>query len=248
MLLARDDACVMRKLFTFKNKRHMPKWLAVALSYLLRVVGWTYRVTIEDPAGVLDAVLSGERFVLAMWHNRILFAPVLVPRRHLEHVAVLISASRDGEYIATIARQFGLQVVRGSSSRGALGALLGLRQKLDAGDSVLLTVDGPRGPRYCVHPGAAALSLHCGAPLVPMSINARHCWHAASWDRLQIPWPFTRVTVRFGRPLALPRGCSAEAGSEMLRQAMLEISRIPDGAKPPPSHPAGPGVIGGEGG
>ena len=131
---------------------------------------------------------------------------------------------------------------------GALGALLGLRQKLDAGDSVLLTVDGPRGPRYCVHPGAAALSLHCGAPLVPMSINARHCWHAASWDRLQIPWPFTRVTVRFGRPLALPRSCSAEAGSEMLRQAMLEISRSPDGAKPPPARPAGPGVIGGEGG
>ena len=65
MLLARDDAFVMRKLFTFKNKRHMPKWLAVALSYLLRVAGWTYRVTIEDPAGVMDAVLSGERFVLA---------------------------------------------------------------------------------------------------------------------------------------------------------------------------------------
>ncbi len=217
-----------RKFFTFKNKRHLPTWLAVVLSWFLRLVGMTYRVKFDDPHGVLDKLLSGSKFVIALWHNRILFAPVLIPRKYLTHTAVLISASRDGEYIATLVRQFGLKAVRGSSSRGATAALLGLRHQLEECISPILTVDGPRGPRYSIHSGAVALAQMTQTPIVPLALNSRHYWSLKSWDKLQIPWPFTRVTIRFGAPLAIAENTAIDDANAQLRAAMLDITADKD--------------------
>ena len=213
----------MGHLSALKKMRHMPCFLAVLLLWFLRLVACTYRVRIADPAGALPRILT-DSFVLSLWHNRILFTPALISRRYLERVAVLISASRDGGYISAIVRRLGLQVVRGSSSRGAAGALLGLHRKLADGNSVLLTVDGPRGPRYCIHQGAVALARQCGVPLLPLALNARHYWQLRSWDGMQIPWPFSTVTLRFGTPFAVGPDEDIPAAAERLREAMLAIT------------------------
>lgn len=184
----------------------------------------TYRVHFDDPHGMLSSLLAGNKFVLTLWHNRILFAPVLIPRKYLTHTAVLISASRDGEYIATLVRQFGLNVVRGSSSHGASAALLGLLHQLEIGISPILTVDGPRGPRYSIHPGAVALAQMTQTQIVPLALNSRHYWQLKSWDKLQIPWPFTRVTIRFGAPLSIDAKNAVADANAQLREAMLEIT------------------------
>ncbi|MBR4124917.1 MAG: hypothetical protein IKR13_01820, partial [Victivallales bacterium] len=88
----------------------------------------------------------------------------------------------------------------------------------------LLTVDGPRGPRYTVHPGAVALARDGQAPLVPVLFNAKHYWQLKSWDKMQIPWPFTRMTMIIGKPLDLPLDLPTEDGCEQLRQALLELT------------------------
>ena len=80
----------------------------------------------------------------------------------------------------------------------------------------MLTVDGPRGPRYTVHPGAAALALASGAPVVPILVNADSYWQMKSWDRMQIPKPFSRVTLVLGEPLTIPAGTSQAEANAMV--------------------------------
>lgn len=212
------------KIFTFKNKRHMPKALAYLLAGLLKLYAWTLRVHFVDPNGVVKDLADRKGLVLAIWHNRILFSTPTIPRKVLRGCTVMISASRDGEYISTLVRCFGLESVRGSSSRGGTQALLGLEHALDQGYSPILTVDGPRGPKYTVHSGAVALARSHQAPLVPICINARRFWQLKSWDRMQIPKPFTRLDIVFGDALHVAPEESNEDANERLKNALLAIT------------------------
>ena len=213
----------MNKIFTFKNKRHLPRPLAWLLAGFLRLYAWTFRVKVDDPYGAI-AMMEKRPIVFAVWHNRVLFAAPVLPRALRKRMTVMISASRDGEYISTLVKCFGMNVVRGSSSRGGAKALLGLRHAMAEGLSPILTVDGPRGPQYTVHPGAVALACEGHAPLVPVLFNARHFWQLHSWDKMQIPWPFTRLAMVIGKPLELPEELPNPEGCEQLRQALLAIT------------------------
>ena len=212
-----------RKIFTFKNKKHMPSWLAGLLAGLVKLLAMTYRLRIDDPHGWL-AKREPWPIIVPIWHNRILFIQALAPRDILQRMVVLISASRDGGYVAAFVRFFKLRVIRGSSSRGARAALLALNRELQAGYSPILTVDGPRGPRYTVQHGVVALAMHSGAPILPIALNAPKRWNLKSWDGTQIPWPFSRVTLRIGAPLFVAPEEAREEGAERVRQALLAIN------------------------
>ena len=137
----------MAKWFTFKNKRHIPGWLAKVLAGVLRLYAWTFRVRYEDPYGIMDRMQT-EAQVFGFWHNRILFAAPVIPFRCRAKATVLVSASRDGEYITTLLRCFGMEAVRGSSSRGGGQALE--RQP----------VRGVRGRGQLRHVGRGAHRVH----------------------------------------------------------------------------------------
>ncbi len=225
-----------RSLFTFKNKRHMPRWLAWILAGVMKLYAATIRVKITGHREVLES-LPERPVAFTLWHNRVLSAVCLVPRPILSRCTVMISASRDGEYISTIVRRFGLESVRGSSSRKGGQALLGLLHALKEGRCAVLTLDGPRGPRYTVHPGALALGRIGNVPLVPIALNASRCWQMHSWDRMQIPCPFSRVEIVLGEPIpVLPRRESSQASEEeelaRLREAMLSLTRDPQEKRP----------------
>ena len=213
----------MSKIFTLKNYRNLPKPLAWLLAGLLRLYAWTFRVRIEDPFGIFQN-LDTRVYTFAIWHNRVLFAAPVLPSQYRRRMTALISASRDGEYISTLVKCFDVHMVRGSSSHGGARALIELRRAMKQGYSPFLTVDGPRGPRYTIHPGAVALSVSGKVPLVPMLFNAKHYWQLRSWDRMQIPWPFTRMTITIGKPLELAPEVSIDEGCERLRQALMEIT------------------------
>lgn len=117
----------------------------------------------------------------------------------------IVSASRDGELAAVGLRHFGHEVVRGSSSRGGVTALLGARAALAAGRCVGITVDGPRGPAGVEKPGARALAAAAEVPLVWGEVDAAGL-RLPTWDRMRVPWPFARVRVRYSvsRPSAGP--------------------------------------------
>ena len=160
-----------------------------------------------------------------MWHNRILFLGGIVPKVFRKRCTVLISNSRDGEYISVIARKFDVEPVRGSSSKGALHALHGLSNAIGNGISPVITLDGPRGPRYAPHPGAIMLAMQHNVPVVPFSINASSYWQMKSWDKLQFPKPFSKVEVIFGQPLCIPQGTSREKALDMLKSAMDAVTK-----------------------
>ena len=175
-----------------------PRALALALgpwlgAAALRLLTATCRVRlVEGRAG--ERWRAGTPFIFATWHSRVLLLPALYRSRPLR---VLISRSRDGELIARLCSRFNLDVARGSSSRG--------------GTSVVVVPDGPRGPREVVKPGLVALAALSGAAIVPVALGASSEWRLGSWDGFRVPRPFARCVVRFGDPIAVPRGGDADA-------------------------------------
>ena len=143
----------------------------------------------------------------------------------------VISASRDGQYIADFAAQFGVQSVRGSSSRGGAAAQLGAVQACREKKNVVFTPDGPRGPKYEIKRGPIQLASKMGKKIVPVLINASSCWQLKSWDGFQIPKPFSTLTIVIGDPVEVPPDLDAE-GIETYRkrveEAVLAITCDPE--------------------
>ena len=213
-----------RRIFTFKNKRNVPPWLAWLAACVVRLVAWTYRVRYTGPKPIEEIMVADEPQVVAIWHNRLLFLPALAPTCVLRKCTVLISASRDGGYISAFIRFFGMDIVRGSSTHGATGALRGLLRAAENGKNTVLTVDGPRGPKYSIHSGVVAIARMKNIKVIPLALNARRKWQLKSWDRLQIPWPFSRVDLVVGEPFRVPDDLSIEDACAFTRDKLLAIT------------------------
>jgi lysophospholipid acyltransferase (LPLAT)-like uncharacterized protein len=182
-------------------------WLGVQL---VRALGTTWRVRWEGA----DVVRRHQRevgpVVLALWHGELL--PLLWA--HVgQDIAILVSTHRDGELIARIAMRLGFATVRGSSSRGADRALVGLIRELRAGRTVALTPDGPRGPRHTFAPGALVAAHRSGAAVVPLRAEVSRAWRLGSWDRFVIPKPFATITVHCGVPASVPGDSPRDAAT-----------------------------------
>lgn len=141
------------------------------------------------------------RYIGALWHNRLLLLPHVI-RRFLpqRHGAALISASRDGALLADLVQRFGFDVVRGSSSRKGVTAMLQLADVMANGRDAVITPDGPRGPAYEIGPGIVFLAQKAAAAVVPINMEYSSYWRLRSWDRFVLPRPFSTVRVIFGVP------------------------------------------------
>ena len=133
----------------------------------------------------------------------------------------MTSSNFDGEWIAKIIRRFGYFTARGSTSRGGKRALVQLRRDVEAGSPTAFTVDGPRGPALRVQPGAVWLASLTGNPILPFHVEADRYWSARSWDRTQVPKPFSRVAVAIGEPIEL----SLHAKESALEVGRLDLER-----------------------
>ena len=158
----------------------------------------TYRWKIEGAEHYAAVTSSGQQPILALWHGRIL--PGLHYFRN-RGVVVITSQNFDGEWIARILHKFGFGTARGSTSRGGARALVQLRRDLAAGKPAAFTVDGPRGPARVVQPGVAFLAGATGHPILPYHIESNRHWTLRSWDRTQIPKPFSTVVLVIGAPI-----------------------------------------------
>jgi lysophospholipid acyltransferase (LPLAT)-like uncharacterized protein len=184
------------------------------VSALCRTLTWK----IEGARHFEDVRRDGRQPILALWHGRI-FAGLHYFRDR--GVVVITSRNFDGEWIAGILHRFGFGSARGSTSRGAVRALVQLRRDLAAGRPVAFTLDGPRGPARVAQPGAVWLAGATGHPILPFHIEAARHWEISSWDRTQIPKPFTTVALVIGAPLDVPD--TAEGTVESKRQ---ELERV----------------------
>jgi lysophospholipid acyltransferase (LPLAT)-like uncharacterized protein len=188
---------------------------------LVELLGATLRLRVEGRER-LDAVFaSGRPFIVACWHGRILPMSLYFRGRG---IVVITSENFDGEWIARIIARLGYGTARGSSSRNARAATLQMVRDIRGGRSTAFTLDGPRGPARVAKPGAVWLAAATGAPLLPCHVEAERSWELRSWDRTQIPKPFSRVHLVVGDPIAIRRGLSDEDQAQARRdlEAVLE--------------------------
>jgi lysophospholipid acyltransferase (LPLAT)-like uncharacterized protein len=185
---------------------------------LVNALGLTLRWRVEGLQHLEVIHASGRQPVMAFWHGRILPATFYFRRRG---IVVITSENFDGEWIARIIERFGYGTARGSTSRGGRKAMLQLVRDMKAGRAAGFTLDGPRGPARVAQPGAVWLASATGNPLLPFHLEASSHWSLRSWDRTQIPKPFSTVALAVGEPIEVPR----EAPEETLEQARQELER-----------------------
>jgi len=205
-----------RAWFTLKRRRHLPGWVSWSMACLVRLLRRTCRLRVVDPCGYL-ASRQPWPVVFVLWHNRLLFLGDCFPRDIRRRTAVLVSASRDGEYATAFARRFCFRTVRGSSSRGGHRALRQLKRRIDGGSSVAITLDGPRGPRYVLQPGVLKVAQVAGVPVMCYHVRYGSAWRLRTWDGMVVPRPFSRLRIVFDEVLEVPRGIDEDGFATMRR-------------------------------
>lgn len=212
----------------FRSVKKLPSWIYWLPARLMQLYAHTcFRVRIVDPNRYSEEARGA---VTVSWHNRLMFFAVLFPAATRKRTVAVVSASRDGQYIADFISILGLKSLRGSSSKkGANAYRAGIRAIRD-GFHVSFTPDGPRGPRYVMKSGPVALASATGTGIIPISVNASRCWSVRSWDGFQIPKPFSTLTLVLGDMIEIPPGLD-EAGIEEYRKrveaALMQITADP---------------------
>ncbi len=202
-------------------------WL---VSVAIRVLGRTLRYRVEGLENLEGRLRAGLPTVLYGWHEQIPLACIPLSRYR---PTVMISQSRDGEHLARISERFGWRSVRGSSGQGGVRALLALVRAVRRGALGVHAVDGSRGPPRRIKPGLLLLGRRSGASLVPVLLAARWCWRTPSWDRMQIPFPFSPVRIWFGEPVEVPEELSKADEEALLGrledQLLTQFARLERG-------------------
>ena len=190
--------------------------------WFIRLIGPTLRVSVSIEDGGVKTI-ADRPLIASFWHSCIIPSAYIFRRFGIR---VMTSASYDGEYIARIIRRFGYEAVRGSSSRNAATALLGMRRALAEGWTVAFTLDGPRGPRHQVKPGPVALGRSTGLPLVAFHVSVDKAVVLNSWDRMVIPLPFARVLVRVGKLISVPLNCPNQDFARSMEELQAALDRV----------------------
>lgn len=168
---------------------------------------------------------NNKPYILAFWHNRQFF---LCYSEMKTNLSVIMSASKDGEYIARIAKMFKVTPIRGSSSKGGVAALKKMLVTLRKNNNVGITPDGPRGPKYSIQPGIIHLAKKTGVPVIPVSCNARRQKIFNSWDNYQVPYPFNKIIVAYSEPLYLSPDIDNEEASILIKDALHKVTNETD--------------------
>ena len=236
--------------------RRRPAWTYPVAAFLgawvLRLWRLTWRVggrSRKDVHARRAARGGGPGTVYLVWHSRILIG---APTFSGIGLHVLISLHGDGEYIARTVDRMGFVTIRGSTTRGGARALREVVDVLRSGGDVIVTPDGPRGPRFRVQQGCVAAAALAGAPIVPVAFEIARAKRLRSWDRFVVPGLFTRVLVAFGEPIDVPADLDAagvetwrlraeRAMHDLTRRTAEELGTEPETAEAVPGFPAAPG-------
>jgi len=208
----------------FRQIKKLPTWIYFLPAMLMRIFFKIfYRVELIDKFNVCA---RPERLVVLIWHNRLLFLPLAFPYSLRKNAFAMVSASRDGQYLTDFLSHFSVRTLRGSSSRKGMNALLGAVRVIEDNKYVVITPDGPRGPKYKLKNGPVMLASHTGAKIVPVVINSSKCWQLKSWDKFQIPKPGAKLTLIIGEPIEIPADLTAEQLQEFRQKAESELLKI----------------------
>jgi hypothetical protein len=230
--------------------------LCRAIALYIRLVYLTNRWSTEGADIPRCLREEGQSFIGAFWHGRMLMIPMAW--RRLAPMHILISAHRDGRIIADAVGHFGVGSIAGSTRRGGAAALRTMLSRLDAGECVGITPDGPRGPAMVASAGIVNLARLAGVPIVPVTYATSRRRILASWDHFHLALPFGRGVFLIGQPIAIPRDLDAAALDDarlivetrlnaMTEEADRRVGRAADMPSAALRAREGPGAAGWEG-
>jgi lysophospholipid acyltransferase (LPLAT)-like uncharacterized protein len=199
--------------------------LSSLASCYLRFVGWTSRIIWVNRVIREDLEQSGQGFVYAFWHGRQAFLTYL---HQGDRIRPLVSRSKDGEIIAKVCRSFGIEPIRGSSSRGGVEALLEITKEVQKGVRIGFSPDGPKGPLREVQPGVLYAAQKAGVPIVPVAYGARKAWTFKGWDEFIVPKPFNRIAMVYGEPLYVKPEDDLSRRAAELQKALNDVTSEAD--------------------
>ena len=192
-------------------KRILKKVFQQFVYLFIRLVYTTYRVKFSGLENLEKAKLISPNTgtIFALWHEHLISG--ILGLKNFQPIAV-VSSSKDGDLIAHTMEKIGFGIARGSSTRGGAQALLKTIKGLKNNRTIVLTVDGPKGPRNISKPGALSLSKKTNAPIIPLTpVTTRPLIFKKSWDQCKFPLPFSKIIVRFGDIIQVPPESKTEA-------------------------------------
>jgi hypothetical protein len=208
-------------------KRHFLIFpLVYLVKALLRVLVATCRVEIEG-LDLFKKSASPKKYILMLWHNRLLILPEVLSVNVPQFIyRAVISKSRDGELLSILVSSYALGRTLRVPHHARHRALVEMINQLkNSQDVIILTPDGPRGPRYRIKPGIAMAAKMSGAHVVPITWSSNRFWQLKTWDKLIIPMPFSRIRVMVGEPIMLAKDSNKTVNEELaiLEEALLKL-------------------------
>jgi lysophospholipid acyltransferase (LPLAT)-like uncharacterized protein len=202
----------------------MKLFLAWLSSAVIHLIGWSLRMTIEDRGGILDQP-DHPPVIIAFWHNRTALMAYFFEHYCRGRTALtFISRSRDGQFMTDVAARFGIKAVRGSSSRHGTSAMLSaIRASTNPRIDLVITPDGPRGPRYQIRPGIIRLSQATQRPIVAVTYRLKWKHQLNSWDRFHVPLPFGGCYLVTSKPILVPENASDEELNSIRDRLIVEL-------------------------
>ncbi|HEY0658567.1 MAG TPA: lysophospholipid acyltransferase family protein [Pyrinomonadaceae bacterium] len=195
----------------------------LTFSFLVYLIGKTIRFEKRGWENYESSQQNGKVPILTFWHNRIFLATYYFRNRG---IIVMSSQSFDSEYIARFIQRFGFGVVRGSSTRGGVGALIEMIKLMRKGFPMGFSVDGPKGPKYIAKTGACMLAKKTQNPVVPFIIEVEKYWEVKNWDNLQIPKPFSRACVFIGEPFHVAKDAADEEIEKSREELQTKLDEL----------------------
>jgi lysophospholipid acyltransferase (LPLAT)-like uncharacterized protein len=188
-----------------------------ALTWIARSILYSWRLRLTQP---ISPLADNGPAIFCIWHNRLSLAVIMWTKvvRHYwpaNGMTAVISASKDGAILAEVVGNFGIHTVRGSTSRRGPQALLEAVGWLQKNCNVAITPDGPRGPCYHIQPGVIQLAQVTGRPIIFTTSRIYSKFSFKSWDRFQVPLPFSRCDIVFGAPIYVPRDATDEEREQL---------------------------------
>lgn len=191
--------------------------IPVIAHWIIRFLHATMRLTYVNFDGYRRTLDGGGHIILAFWHGRLMMMPYSYPGKG---ITILVSQSRDGGLVADTVKNFGIESVRGSSTRGWFAGIKGLLKSIQSGRDVAITPDGPKGPKMKAQMGVIQIARATGLPIIPMSFGASKKKVFSSWDSFIMPYPFSKGVFICGEPVRV--SSSAAPGEMEEARARLE--------------------------
>ena len=191
---------------------------------ILKLLISTYKCNVEGYENIKD-IAGNKNLVFSIYHGQIAGGVYLL--RNFKNLTSIASKSKDGEIAASVLYGLGWEkVVRGSSSKNGKEALLELIKNMDEKITVVITIDGPKGPRLEVKPGIIYIAKHTDHIIVPLVFNCKHYKQFNSWDKFMFPYPFSTLNILLGEPFIVSDKIDKETINKEAKELEVQMKEM----------------------